>query len=281
MVDLEVDGALKGQRDRRIVAVRNAAITADIGNGSESVLTRYLAEVEDAEANWNVDGSPNDTGWFEDLDKWLRLLQFTAASVVAGGETNTASNVGGFAEAFKQKTTFDLEFRTFRSFDSSITINQNDSNLSFVINEVGGAAFNGVTYTWPGTSGTSGYQLQTDGAGTLSWVAPSGNPQTVTTFADNVTQDLTVGTFLDDAMVIVHLSLYQTSTGASSNYTVKIAVSDTDIGYQVEKVCSNKSITTVAVTALRSGADILVRLTGSGVGTSTDATHELTRTFPK
>lgn len=38
----------------------------------------------------------------------------------------------------------------------------------------GTTTINGVAYTWPGADGTSGYVLQTNGAGTLSWVAQSG-----------------------------------------------------------------------------------------------------------
>jgi hypothetical protein len=38
----------------------------------------------------------------------------------------------------------------------------------------GTTEFNGVTYTWPSTAGTSGYVLSTNGSGTLSWIASSG-----------------------------------------------------------------------------------------------------------
>ena len=49
------------------------------------------------------------------------------------GESNTASNVGGFAEVFKQKTGIDLEFRTLQSSDSSVTITENTSDIDFTV----------------------------------------------------------------------------------------------------------------------------------------------------
>lgn len=41
-----------------------------------------------------------------------KKVKFANITVGGGGETNTASNVGGYAEVFKQKTGVDLEFRT-------------------------------------------------------------------------------------------------------------------------------------------------------------------------
>ena len=46
-----------------------------------------------------------------------------------GGEANTASNVGGAAGFFKQKTGVDLEFRTLRSPDNTLDVAQNSSNV--------------------------------------------------------------------------------------------------------------------------------------------------------
>lgn len=40
------------------------------------------------------------------------------------------------------------------------------------------ATFNGVTYSWPATSGTAGQYLQSNGSGTLSW-------QTVSSYGGN------------------------------------------------------------------------------------------------
>jgi len=55
----------------------------------------------------------------------------------AGGEANTASNVGGFAGLFKQKTGIDLEFKTVQSSDSSVSITNNASDIDFKITKTG------------------------------------------------------------------------------------------------------------------------------------------------
>ena len=48
-----------------------------------------------------------------------------------GGEVNTASNVGGFVEVFKQKTGVDLEFRTLQpGLDIDIVENTNDIEIA-------------------------------------------------------------------------------------------------------------------------------------------------------
>lgn len=49
----------------------------------------------------------------------------------SAGEVNTATNVGGAVEVFKQKTGVDLELRTFQSDDSSVSITQNTDTIDF------------------------------------------------------------------------------------------------------------------------------------------------------
>ena len=50
--------------------------------------------------------------------------------VSAGGETNTASNIGTGTDVFKQKTGVDLEFRKINSTELDVTQNTNDITLS-------------------------------------------------------------------------------------------------------------------------------------------------------
>lgn len=48
------------------------------------------------------------------------------------------------------------------------------SNQAWRLGIFEGLRIDGVTYDWPSADGTAGYQLQTDGAGTLSWAAAGG-----------------------------------------------------------------------------------------------------------
>lgn len=54
------------------------------------------------------------------------------------GEPNTASNVGGGAECFKQKVGEDLEFRTLTSTDGSVTITENTDTIDLSSGAVSG-----------------------------------------------------------------------------------------------------------------------------------------------
>jgi hypothetical protein len=63
------------------------------------------------------------------------------ATVAGGGETNTASNVGGGNEVFKQKTGVDLEFRTLIA-GTGIAITQNASDITIESTITAGAATN-------------------------------------------------------------------------------------------------------------------------------------------
>lgn len=87
--------------------------TADSGSTTADILTDTLNVVGGTNVTTAISG---DT------------LTITASGG-AGGETNTASNQGGFDEWFIQKTGVDLEFRTVQSSDGSLTITQNADNL--------------------------------------------------------------------------------------------------------------------------------------------------------
>ena len=64
---------------------------------------------------------------------WLSQV----APGASGGEANTASNVGGGIEVFKQKTLEDLEFRTIIAGSPNITVVQNANDITL---DVVGAA---------------------------------------------------------------------------------------------------------------------------------------------
>ena len=56
----------------------------------------------------------------DSADAWNKKSMTLTTLLAAGGETNTASNVGGAVGAFKQKTLVDLEFNTFASGQFSL-----------------------------------------------------------------------------------------------------------------------------------------------------------------
>lgn len=57
----------------------------------------------------------------------------------------------------------------------------------------GTTTFNTVAYTWPGSSGSSGQFLQSNGAGTLSWASAAGAVSSVTGTTNQVTASPTTG----------------------------------------------------------------------------------------
>lgn len=66
------------------------------------------------------------------------------------------------------------------------------------ISVTGTTTLGGVAYTWPGTAGTSGYFLQTNGAGTLSWQPVVGGVTSVTGTANHITASPTTGAVVLD-----------------------------------------------------------------------------------
>lgn len=92
IIELKVNGgSTVGETDRQIAAVRNPSITI----GAETFITRYPGAEESDEANWPVDfGSgpiENTTGWWADLDLFLRMLNEIGAAVSGGDVTSVTS----------------------------------------------------------------------------------------------------------------------------------------------------------------------------------------------
>jgi hypothetical protein len=58
----------------------------------------------------------------------------------------------------------------------ALSINSSDPTFNGFVKTNNGSAYNG--YVWPGSDGTAGYQLTTDGAGNLTWTIPTGIPWT-------------------------------------------------------------------------------------------------------
>ncbi len=102
LVELTVNGGADGEVARSIVAVRNAGVVV----GADTFVTRYLAAEENTEANWLIDGTPNTTGWWEDMDRWMRLLLAVANAGGGGG--------GGIPEAPSDGTHYGRRNATWR-----------------------------------------------------------------------------------------------------------------------------------------------------------------------
>lgn len=99
-------------------------------NGASGVVVLDLDDIDDVA----VAAPSNDEVLTFQGGVWIAQV----APGAGGGEINTASNVGGGIEVFKQKTSFDLEFRTLIAGSPNITIVQNASDITFDV--VGAAA---------------------------------------------------------------------------------------------------------------------------------------------
>lgn len=85
-------GFTPGEVNKVAVAVRNAPVTV----GGQTFATRYLGIKEEFEANWESiynAGEPNETGWWEDLNLWLQLLQTVSVSGGGGGGSQSLAQV--------------------------------------------------------------------------------------------------------------------------------------------------------------------------------------------
>jgi hypothetical protein len=137
-----------------------STITASTGpNFSPTVLSDTL----------NFIGGTNITVTSNGTD----TLTIDAASI---GENNTASNVGGFNEVFKQKTGVDLEFRTLQSTNGTVSFTQAADYLDLFIT--------------PGTGFTESYvsppQIITPGGGLTLAHGLSGKPALTFIVLENI-----------------------------------------------------------------------------------------------
>ena len=197
-----------------------------------------------------------------------------------GGEVNTASNVGGELELFQIKVGTNLQFRTIGSTDGSVLGTQNATTVDLSIGEVGGATFNGQTYTWPAAAGTFGQRLTVGLLGDLYWET-DGFTDITNTF-DNTTENFTVGALATTAMVRAQLSLYTASTGASSTYEITAAVDGANaVDSSIIRTDSPTPQSNYVVSVIASGGDVTIVAAGSGPGNSTVATLQTLATFTK
>ena len=241
-VRLTVNGGQQGEVQDRIAAVR------DFRGGAGSLPAmgfRIMAAGEEAQANW---ASADGKGYYRDLVDLLDAVKamYTLVDLGgAGGEANTTSNEGGFAELALPKSGVNLPFRTIQSSDGSLNVTQNALDLDLTV-----------------ASGGS--------------VVP-----VVNNFLDNANLDLTVGQVATHSYILVNLTLWQSATGKSTGRTIKIAISDAALDYDVVTVNSDKPMDTVVVTVAVSGPDVQVQLRGIGAGVNVQSTHTVERALVK
>lgn len=70
----------------------------------------------------------------------LRRVGIGAVTVTGSGEANTASNVGGQAEVFKEKLGIDLRFRTLKA-GSNVTVTENTNDITIASSGTGGTSY--------------------------------------------------------------------------------------------------------------------------------------------
>lgn len=101
----------------------------------------------------------------------------------------------------------------------------------------GTTSFGGVTYTWPGSFGTAGQALTTDGAGTLSWatvsggsVAATGTPGTFAYYSATSTISSQGALYLSGTKIGIGVSDPQATLNLPSSGTLQVG-SSTDATY--------------------------------------------------
>ncbi len=176
VVTLAVDEANVGQRDKRLAAVRNPSVTV----GGVPFITRYVGRSESDEANWPsvyTPGTPNTSGWWEELDIWMHMIQTLAVA-------------GGFGGESLQET-----------YEIGATITTDAGNGSFIVSgteswSIGASAGTGTLVSSGGLSLTSsagpvelstvGGTATVAGSASLSLIS-SGGPVALTASASTVT----------------------------------------------------------------------------------------------
>jgi len=176
VVSLAVNEGRTGETDKLLAAVRNPTVTI----GVQSFDTRYIGIGEDGEANWTVDlgAGPvtNTTGWWEDLDRWTRLIQAVAVGGGGGGSTlQGAYDAGptivtsGAVGALQVSGTEDFDVQvtgsvSLQSLNSELRLTAaGTSDFAIDANSSDGVRFEGVTAITATTefeylNGLGGYQ---------------------------------------------------------------------------------------------------------------------------
>ena len=215
----------------------NQVSTADVPEQTNLYYTdaRVLTKIQATSVGQlsDIDLTSTTNGFGLVYNSTTSKIELAELPGAAGGETNRASNVGGFNEIFKDKSGVELRFRTINHGDNlTITQNANDLNISLVDSpEFGNLKINSAANTIENISTNANIELTPNGTGIVNVngaLTATGNitgtlataAQTNITSIGTMAADLTIGSGTDIVMNTsgsAHTITTATGTGARTH----------------------------------------------------------------
>jgi hypothetical protein len=263
-----------------------------IGDGVADESTAFQNAINDAHAL-----TPGGHIYLPNLSFKVNSTLTTYANVVflTFGATLSGTGVASIAPLIKFTLTGAL------TIPAALVVSSGGANITGGLIVSGTTTFNTVAYTWPGTAGSSGQFLQTNGSGTVSWQTVVSGVTTVTGTTNQVTASPTSGA------VVVSLPSGGTLPGswtAASGFTVTtggltvsaggltVSASGANIVGGITGTIATAAqgnitslgtltgLTVVGVTNIGANASNTVPTLGTGTGTGTGAKLFITGTDP-
>lgn len=177
-------------------ALVSGYIGNDIATGSGKLLLLSSGATESARFTILADGRTYiDTATISAITSAFSINQNGSGDLLTASASNltkfninnsgSINNISGVAHLISDITG-----------NLSLTSNSNTISLNDDVLFAGTTTLNSQTYTWPATSGTNTYVLQTNGSGTLTWAAPQisyWNQNNGSLFPSNSTVDFLIG----------------------------------------------------------------------------------------
>ena len=215
----------------------NQVSTADVPEQTNLYYTdaRVLTKIQATSVGQlsDIDLTSTTNGFGLVYNSTTSKIELAELPGAAGGETNRASNVGGFNEIFKDICGVELRFRTINHGDNlTITQNANDLNISLVDSpEFGNLKINSAANTIENISTNANIELTPNGTGIVNVngaLTATGNitgtlataAQTNITSIGTMAADLTIGSGTDIVMNTsgsAHTITTATGTGARTH----------------------------------------------------------------
>jgi len=146
----------------------------DVATGSGNLLLLSSGATETAKFRVTADGRTTiTTATTSAITAALTIDQNGTGDILTGSASGVTkfniSNSGAI-------NIVDGVAHTIDDVSGDLTLTSNSSNITLNDNVTfaGTTTLNGQTYTWPASAGSNTYVLQTNGSGTLSWVAQTG-----------------------------------------------------------------------------------------------------------